>query len=244
MFYQLSNMKKLITLLLVLVTLNGYSQSDGNKRMVVHHRDSIPFYFKQYLDEYRRTLYPRIPDVIISDTLSLAIEHHNNYLMNMMLEDGSGVILMHDEPKVVDEFYYKGNDTLIDCPAGRVRYYDTERYFTHVGEVLQIIGLSSTLTKSQKEVAKILFKNWLSSEGHRMTLEECFYTHIGVNISFNEGNLFIGVVTSALRSSIPLNEFGRKEFLHPGGNIYEDVIELPKSETKNRLFKKIFKRNE
>ena len=91
-------MKKLITLLLVLVTLNGYSQSDGNKRMVVHHRDSIPFYFKQYLDEYRRTLYPRIPDVIISDTLSYASKHHNKYLANMMLEDGSGVILMHDEP--------------------------------------------------------------------------------------------------------------------------------------------------
>lgn len=231
-------MKKLITLLIVLLSISGYSQTNNQKRMVVHHRDSIPFYFKQYLDEHRRTLYPRIPDVIISDTLSLAIEHHNNYLMNMMLEDGSGVILMHDEPKVVDEFYYKGNDTLIDCPAGRVRYYDTERYFTQVGEVLQITGLSSTLTKSQKEVAKILFKNWLSSEGHRMTLEECFYTHIGVNISFNEGNLFIGVVTSALRSSIPLNEFGRKVFLHPGGNIYEDVIQSPITQTKkNKWFK-------
>jgi hypothetical protein len=233
-------MKKLITLLIVLLSISGHSQTNNQKRMVVYHRDSIDFYFKGYLDEHRRTLYPRIPDVIISDTLSLAIEHHNNYLMNMMLEDGSGVILMHDEPKVVGEFYYKGNDTLIDCPAGRVRYYDTERYFTHVGEVLQITGLLSTLTKSQKEVAKILFKNWLSSEGHRMTLEECFYTHIGVNISFNEGNLFIGVVTSALRSSIPVNEFGRKEFLHRGGNIYEDVMKLPLNEKKK---KKWFKKN-
>lgn len=233
-------MKKIIILLSILMSVNCYTQTDNQKRMVVHHRDSIAFYFKGYLDEHRKSLYPSIPNVIISDTLSLAIEHHNNYLMNMMLEDGSGVILTHDEPKVVDEFYYKGNDTLIDCPVGRVRYYDTERYFTHIGEVLQITGLSSTLTKSQKEVAKILFENWLNSEGHRITLEEYFYTHIGVNVSFNKGTLFTGVVTSALRSSIPLNKFGRKEFLHPGGNIYEDVMKLPLNEKKK---KKWFKKN-
>jgi hypothetical protein len=231
-------MKKLITLLLVLVTLNGYSQNKYEKRMVVHHRDSIDFYFKGYLDEYRKSLYPNIPNVIISDTLSLASEHHNNYLMNMMLEDGSGVVLTHEEPKVDGEFYYKGNDILIDCVVGRVRYYDTERYFTHVGEVLQVTGLVSTLTKSQKEVAKILFENWLTSEGHRMTLEEYFYTHIGINVSFSKGGLFIGVVTSALRSSIPVNEFGRKVFLHRGGNIYEDVMQPPITQTKkNKWFK-------
>jgi len=239
-------MKKLITLLLVLVTLNGYSQSDGNKRMVVHHRDSIPFYFKQYLDEYRRTLYPRIPDVIISDTLSYASKHHNKYLANMMLEDGSGVYLMHAEPRASKdgEFYYKGSDTLIDCPAGRVRYYDTENYFTHVGEVLHVTALSSNLVKTQKEVAKIILDDWLSSEGHRKTLEMYFYTHIGIDVTYFKKSLFTGVVTSALESSIPINKFGLKEFLHPGGNIYEDVIELPKNETKNRLFKKIFKKNE
>lgn len=237
-------MKKLITLLLVLVTLNGYSQSDGNKRMVVHHRDSIPFYFKQYLDEYRRTLYPRIPDVIISDTLSYACKHHNNYLANMMLEDGSGMVIMHDEPRVSKdgEFYYKGSDTLIDCPAFRVRYYDTENYFTHVGEVLHVTALSSNLVKTQKEVAKIILDDWLSSEGHRKTLEMYFYTHIGIDVTYFKKSLFTGVVTSALESSIPINKFGLKEFLHPGGNKYEDVIELPKSETKNRFFKKIFKK--
>lgn len=236
-------MKKLITLLLVLVTLNGYSQSDGNKRMVVHHRDSIPFYFKEYLDEYRRTLYPRIPDVIISDTLSYACKHHNNYLANMMLEDGSGIVLMHDEPKESGEFYYRGDDTLINNWGERVRYYDTENYFTHVGEVLHVTALSSVLVKTQKEVAKIILDDWLSSEGHRKTLEMYFYTHIGIDVTYSKKNLFTGVVTSALKSSVPINKFGRKEFLHPGGNIYEDVIELPKSETKNRLFKKIFKRN-
>jgi len=236
-------MKKLITLLLVLVTLNGYSQSDGNKRMVVHHRDSIPFYFKQYLDEYRRTLYPRIPDVIISDTLSYACKHHNNYLANMMLEDGSGMVIMHDEPKESGEFYYRGDDTLINDWSERVRYYDPENSFTHVGEVLHVTALRSHLVKTQKEVAKIILDDWLSSEGHRKTLEMYFYTHIGIDVTYSKKNLFTGVVTSALKSSVPINKFGRKEFLHPGGNIYEDVIELPKSETKNRLFKKIFKKN-
>jgi len=235
-------MKKIIILLSILMSVNCYTQTENQKRMVVHHRDSIAFYFKGYLDEHRKSLYPSIPNVIISDTLSLAIEHHNNYLMNMMLEDGSGITLTHSEPKISDngKFTYKGNDTLIDCFAGRVRYYDTERYFTNVGEVLQVVGSSSILTKSQKEVAKILLENWLTSEGHRLSLEQYFYTHIGINISYSKGWLFVGVVSSALKSSIPLNEFGRKEFLHSGGNIYEDVIQSPLSQTKK---KKWFKKN-
>ena len=67
--------------------------------------DSVEFYFLKYLNEHRKTLYgDSVVDLTINKNASLACEHHNNYLFDMVwinLSNKKSILLVTGNHKKV-----------------------------------------------------------------------------------------------------------------------------------------------
>jgi hypothetical protein len=211
-------MKKLIVIFL-------FSAFTSNAQATFTNLDSIEYYFIQALDVYRKQTYPTIPDLIISDTLSKACDHHTRYLINMLSADEMNGIIGHNEKRETSGLTYRGHDTLIDQPVDRVDYYDPLNIFGIYGEVVHCRGTYENVFAfiSQKKMAEQLLQSFLNSPGHKEVLDIFEYTHIGISVvrSKIQHQLYICVVPGVLESSKYLK--GNSIFPFHYGNKLEDI---------------------
>ena len=218
-------MKKLVVIF-VSVAFNFAAQKQY--QTAYDNLDSIEFYFTQALDAYRKQTYPRIPALIISDTLSKAAGHHTRYLLNMLSEDEMSGVNGHREHRESLGLKYHGFDTLIDDPGDRVKYYDPSGLFGISGEVVQCRSTYKDVFKfiTQKEMADKILQLFLSSPGHKEILDKYAYTHIGISVvrSKIQYQMYICVLPSVLTSS---NYFKSPTafFSFNYGNKLEDIIQ-------------------
>jgi len=217
-------MKKLVVIF-VSVTFNFTAQKQY--QTAYDNLDSIEFYFVQALDAYRKQTYPRIPALIISDTLSKAADHHTRYLLNMLPKDEMTGIIGHGEKQESFGLTYHGFDTMIDDPGDRASYYDPLNLFSIYGEVVHTRGTyeDDFKFKSQKKIAEQLLQSFLKSSGHKEILDITAYTHIGISVvrSKVQTKLYICVLPGVLESS---------KYLKPGsifpfyyGNKLQDITQ-------------------
>lgn len=150
--------------------------------------DSIEVYFLKLLNEHRMKIHKGIPILEVNPTASKACEHHNNYMANMEWvnkrpNQQKNFIGHSEDPRVVIDssiFEYKGSDTIIPNFGTRVRFYNTTKDFSPIGEVITCNGFLSI--ESNYFVAKRLFKNFLSSPPHKKILESKDYCFIALNV--------------------------------------------------------------
>ncbi|MFM7683992.1 MAG: CAP domain-containing protein [Bacteroidota bacterium] len=218
-------MKKLIYIFLLL----SFKLAAQRKYQTEYdNMDSIEFYFVQALDAYRKETYPRIPNIIVSDTLSKASDHHTRYLLNMLSEDEMRGIVGHNEKQETLGLKYHGFDTLIDGAGERANYYDPLSLFRIYGEVVHSRGTYERvfLFISQKEMANKILQSFLKSPGHKEILDKYAYTHVGISIvrSKLEHHLITCVLTGVLSSSNYFNN-PNSIFSFNYGNRLEDICE-------------------
>jgi len=144
-------MKKLITLLLVLVSLSSYSQNDTIEQdwdwsdleknfeldnyfdtlyvvdSIQYNKDSLEYYFIQHCDNYLDSVFPEHKNISLQrlPVLDSCAKHHTTYLTQMVNSDNPDetFLFTRDESYETIGFKYVGNDTIIEDDPDRYRYY-------------------------------------------------------------------------------------------------------------------------
>lgn len=216
---KIREMKKLFVLLLPFI---ASAQIDNTSYRTF---DSIEYYFIEFLNDYRKIEYTKIPSLIKGSEISNAALHHTKYLVNMESADGLRRLIGHEETPAALGLQYRGNDTLLYLFSDRRSYYDPADIFGIYGEVVQMHGAyERTVTVvGQKEIARQIFQSFLNSKPHKEILDIWEYTHIGISIiqSKKSNAFYICVLPSALNASKYLNE--NTFFPYYYGNKLEDI---------------------
>lgn len=163
--------------------------------------DSIEFYFLKSLNEHRKNLYgDSVVMLTINDNASLACKHHNEYLFNMVwinkVPNQKKVFLSHGESQKSTTndgaiFEYKGKAQLIPNFADRIRYYNTNKDFGPVGEVIYVDGVRpSNVIQAEKTL-----KGFLDSPAHKEILENPDYEYIAIDIKVQGSFVSTVIVT-------------------------------------------------
>ena len=193
-------MKSLLVFLSFFIYTFSYSQT-------AIFSDSVEFYFLKYLNEHRKTLYgDTVVDLTINKNASLACEHHNNYLFDMVWinkpqnQDKSfkqeKYFISHGEPQKSttsdgSTFEYKGKTQLIPNFADRIRYYNTNKDFGPIGEVIN----SGGVRPSNEVQAKKVLESFLNSPPHKKILENKNYKYIAIDVMIKGSMVSTVVVT-------------------------------------------------
>jgi len=177
-------MKKLITLLLVLVTLNGYSQYVLSVEDI--NVDSIEYYMFEMMNEYRETLGKN--KRYRSLTCKKAGDHFLDYIKtyNQTLKE-SGHLQLYpiNDIKILRRpndrymyFYNEGNLSIRDGLIIKPKYYYTGEIITrssvYVGKHwtnVKWVGTDTPFTViNNKMIAQSLLKDFITSKGHHTIL--------------------------------------------------------------------------
>lgn len=154
-------MKKLITLLLVLVSLSSYTQNDTIEQdldewedsfnssllfdldefaydvsKIQYDKDSLEYYFIVHLENYLDSVFPEHKNITLQrlPVLDSCAKHHTTYLTQMVNSDNPDktFLVTHSESYESIGFKYVGNDTIIEDDYDRYRYYRDKMGFEEV----------------------------------------------------------------------------------------------------------------
>ena len=185
-------MKAFITYILILNTFNIISQS------FTFNEDTITKYFVSNLDSFRQNLYPSVPNVIVNKNASIACEHHNNYMTNMVR--ANYLFCSHGEFKNTDGYNYVGEDTIISNYADRVKYFNTKKDFGSYAEVITAEFLNYYINngKDDQYLAKVLFMNFVKSPEHNKIISNYSYNVIAIDVKINDNSIYLTMVVGVV----------------------------------------------
>jgi len=164
-----------------------------------YNEDSITNYFINHLDSFRKTLNPNISNVKVNFNASKACEHHNNYMSDMKKDDYS--FCSHGEFYSKNGFTYMGNDTVISNFDSRIKYYNTNKDFYALGEVITCEFWTFYANKNitNNDFAKILLNNFIKSPEHNSIISGESYNVVAINVKLNENTLYLTMVVGLER---------------------------------------------
>ena len=182
--YKSNNMKKLITLLLVLVTLNGYSQYVQSVEDI--NVDSIEYYMFEMMNEYRESLgmnkrYRSLACKEAGDHFLDYIKNHNQTLKesgHLQLYPINGIKILRRPSDRYKYFYNEGNISMYDGLKIKPKYFYNGEIITrssvYVGKhwsKRKWVGSNSNFTViNNKIIAQSLLKDFIESKGHHAIL--------------------------------------------------------------------------
>lgn len=193
-------MKNISIFLLFFICNFSYSQSTIST-------DSVEIYFLEYLNDHRKLLYgDSVVTLTINKNASLACEHHNKYLFDMVWINKPSnqnksftqerYFISHGElqKSTLSDgsiFEYKGKTQLISNFADRIRYYNTNKDFGPIGEVINNGGIRP----SNEIQAKKVLEAFLNSPPHKKILEKKDYKYIAIDVMTDGRMVYTVVVT-------------------------------------------------
>jgi hypothetical protein len=141
----------------------------------------------------------------LDSVASLACEHHNQYLYNMVKgEKRKPIFLGHTEDSIMFGLKYKGNKPLLNNYSDRFDYYnDGASEFKVKGECCW--GGYTTHSEyrelNSKQLARLSFNTFLNSKtGHRDIILNEYYNSIGVKLTIDENckRWYVTVMTGSI----------------------------------------------
>ena len=183
-------MKKLITLLLVLVTLNGYSQANpaklynesGEKRKTSYEEikyavelsntlnlDSLTKEVYYIFNEYRR--YVGLDTLIFDSILTKAAEIQSKYCLS------------------ISESTHSNENTNYETPIKRLKNVDKNNTLKYTGEISSIKSIFVSVNR-KRSISEDILDGFYTSLPHRKILEEDYSTKIGISIHRYKDELY------------------------------------------------------
>ena len=196
-------MKKLITLLILLVTLNGYSQ---NYDWFLEKFGTKPVSVKPKINKKNNDV-NSIPTQINTDTLEFLVSQRINDLRR---ENGLDTFYYSEKCRKIaslqTEYIMKYNhkshtqiygDNILKNPMDRAKFVDPDIDVAFEA----LVGIENTILNDESDLKKLaldLVDQWISSEKHKILIMcECksfngeYKTYFGVSFKYNPHTMFL-----------------------------------------------------
>ncbi len=188
-------MKKIITLLLAILTTN-LSISQKNNFSELGLEQSIFDVFVNYANETKDTVF----NIKRSDVVDKSCFHHNRFLGNIPNEPDK-FLICHHESKKIGKYDYVGSDTILKHYFDRLSFYDTKKEYIPLSEILFLgTNANNRLFENPNTtniiIAKHVLKNFLDSKEHKEIIHMFNYDYIGVDVMFHK-NFYTVVIMFA-----------------------------------------------